>query len=1721
MSLRLLFRLSLLLWIPLFVILLFLPAGASENREESPPSVYFAPPAFEHLNCGTDHLLEHWPDEQVRRQEELEIAYQKWARERPDPVDRRAAEARFSPPPYELPIVFHILHNNGPENISDARILRSLDQLNASMANLAYYDQGTGVNTQIQFCLAQRSPENLPSNGITRQVTPLTELDADTEDITLKNLARWTTSAYVNVYVVREICGLGFGCGVAGYAYLPGAHGGPADGIVIEARWLGNGEANNSVLTHEVGHYLGLQHTFRGGCTNDDCLADGDLVCDTPPDNSTSPVPCSGSVNTCTTDTDSGFATDQPDMFINYMDYGFFNCYSAFTAGQSGRMSFFIDNTRASLLNSFGCQPPCPAPVIASLTGAPSGELLVGDAVNLISTSTGATSLNWFVNGNLEFSGPNFNFTFTAPGTYTITLVAASASPALCAADEQTITVEVVCPYTPDITSADQFPVEFTTVNYSTTADAPFYEWTVDGAVVSNQASVDYFFPGSGIYELCLRKGMGSCEQTACRTIFVTNVYQPCTGQTFAQNITVQLDEDDLGFQPFYSAIELDGADLALAGANSNAIYFAKVTAIGQPIWSRRIVFDDIFVPSGVTQQVENFHFYIDNAGNYLFFGSYGPELNGKNILVKYDPTNDQLVFARSFHLPTHFALHIDQQPGSSDYFLINRQTNTAATNWQLEFFTVDGNTGDFTGSNINQSWALPGTRALFTRDAQWYNGRLYTTSTMGTNNTVETGDATSVQAFDANGQLIWSRVMFEGLNGQRNLFADRLWVDEDGILSVSRQRDINGVASVQFFNKLDLNGAVEWQRAFFINQNERIVSVKRFQGGYLALLNFGATASPAASSIGLMLIDAQGDLIWSASYGDDYSPQFENSQHLLTAGEFIFLVGGRSTSSATTPTDNQSFLYRLNNAGSFQDECSTVEHLLIIPLNTQRPWQSIGLQSSNTSISAANDNFTLAPVNNQVNNTCNSPCFEICDNGIDDDFNGETDCEDAALANTCCCLSGPAPPALPADTSLCPGDSLLVAVSTLVGGSFSWSNGATDSVLVINTRGTYTLTIVDSCGRDTSASFTVTILPPTVPPDLGPDLTVCDNGVTTLDAGPGWESILWFDFTDARTATAFGAGDFWLRVTDSCGQVYTDTIAVTVEAATELDLGPADSSIVCGTDSITLSAPLGYDEYNWLPAGTLSCNDCPIVRVAVPPQGDSLTIFALGTTDNGCAAGDSIRIFSVPTPGQNITDSFCFETAYVFGDTSFTETGQYFLTDDCGTTDTLNLIELPQPPTLTAEISLCAGDSTLINGRWYRAPAVVTDTFTTTKGCDSLFVTNLTLFTPMTSPPELGADTVLCPGEVLRLDAGSGWDSIRWADGTSGMTTSTEIAGAFWLRVVDSCGIVFTDTLNVLIDSVPEINLGTADSSVVCGTDSITLTAPMGFVEYRWLPSESLSCNDCVNVRVAVPPPGDSITVSVVGITENDCAGGDSIRIFSTPALGQNISDSFCFETAYVFGDTSFTETGQYLLTDDCGTTDTLNLIELPQPPTLTAEVSLCAGDSTLINGRWYRAPAVVTDTFTTARGCDSLFVTNLALFTPATSPPELGTDTVLCPGDVLRLDAGSGWNSIRWADGTSGMTTSTEIAGAFWLRVVDSCGIVFTDTLNVLIGSVPEIDLGPADSSVVCGTDSITLTAPMGFAEYRWLPAGSLSCNDCPSVSVAVPPPGDSITVSVVGIT
>ncbi len=421
-----------------------------------------------------------------------------------------------------LPVVVHIVHNNGAENISDAQVIQGIQHLNQAFANTVPYDPADGVDCQIQFCLAKRDPAGNATTGITRDVSALTDMNMDTDDITVKNLNRWNPLCYINIWLVKDICGSG-GCGVAGYAYLPSAHGSSVDGIVMEARWFGSSSGNSVVQIHEMGHYLGLYHTFQGGCSNTNCLTDGDRVCDTPPDQTTASIPCNGTINSCSSDVNSGFSTDQNDLARDYMDYGNITCFSMFTQGQADRMNWHITNVRSSLLGCMSCNDPCPAPVVANYSN-PGPTVNAGTNFTFVNSSANATSYEWYVNGVLQSTAVNFTLSFATVGTYTIRLVAKSNN-LLCGPAEKTIVVNAVCPVTAAFTKSAVTVPCGTNINFTNTSTgATGYEWYVNGSLQATTTNFSYTNAVAGQYivKLIARNAGANCSKEFVDTVNFT-----------------------------------------------------------------------------------------------------------------------------------------------------------------------------------------------------------------------------------------------------------------------------------------------------------------------------------------------------------------------------------------------------------------------------------------------------------------------------------------------------------------------------------------------------------------------------------------------------------------------------------------------------------------------------------------------------------------------------------------------------------------------------------------------------------------------------------------------------------------------------------------------------------------------------------------------------------------------------------------------------------------------------------------------------------------------------------------------------------------------------------------------------------------------------------------------------------------------------------------------
>ena len=244
-----------------------------------------------------------------------------------------------------IPVHVIVVHRTGQAvgtgtNISDQRILSQIAALNLDFLR----KNADAVNTpsvfkvsggQIQFCLASVDPNGKATNGITRYAT---NQDFDNNEITIKRATHWDPKRYMNIWVAPNIDGLG-------YAYLPTPNSLPSadeDGVVILTEAFGGPNSGATApfnlgrsLTHESGHYLGLDHIWGDGCQVDDGISD---------------TPNQEQENYDCPSHPSPSCNNQGDMFMDYMDYVDDDCMNAFSTGQVTYMRSILGSSRAQLI---------------------------------------------------------------------------------------------------------------------------------------------------------------------------------------------------------------------------------------------------------------------------------------------------------------------------------------------------------------------------------------------------------------------------------------------------------------------------------------------------------------------------------------------------------------------------------------------------------------------------------------------------------------------------------------------------------------------------------------------------------------------------------------------------------------------------------------------------------------------------------------------------------------------------------------------------------------------------------------------------------------------------------------------------------------------------------------------------------------------------------------------------------------------------------------------------------------------------------------------------------------------------------------------------------------------------------------------------------------------------------------------------------------------------
>jgi len=334
-------------------------------------------------------------------------------------------------------------------------------------------------------------------------------------------------------------------------------------------------------------------------------------------------------------------------------------------------------------------------------------------------------------------------------------------------------------------------------------------------------------------------------------------------------------------------------------------------------------------------------------------------------------------------------------------------------------------------------------------------------------------------------------------------------------------------------------------------------------------------------------------------------------------------------------------------------------------------------------------------------------------------------------------------------DTSLCPGQSLLLDATT-IGSTYLWQDLSVAPTYNINQQGLYWVDVSTSCGVITD-SINVDF-GATASVDLGNDTVLCTGGSIQLDVTFPGASYLWQDNSTSATFNVTQAGQYWAEVTSSCG-VATDTIDVSFIAPQTVFLG--NDTTLCTGQSLLLDATTSNSTYSWqdnTTASTFNITGAGVFWVDVNTYcgliTDSLQVYFNITpfvdlgNDTSLCEGEPILL-----------DAFVLTATYQWQDNSTASTfspsnsGLYWVTAStpCGLDADSIQIEFIPPPTV-----------------------------------------------------DLGNDTTLCPGDLLTLDA-TGIDvTYLWQNGATSPTFFVDIDGYYTVQVTGDCGTA-TDQINVL----------------------------------------------------------------------------------------------------------------------------------------------------------------------------------------------------------------------------------------------------------------------------------------------------------------------------------
>ena len=589
---------------------------------------------------------------------------------------------------------------------------------------------------------------------------------------------------------------------------------------------------------------------------------------------------------------------------------------------------------------------------------------------------------------------------------------------------------------------------------------------------------------------------------------------------------------------------------------------------------------------------------------------------------------------------------------------------------------------------------------------------------------------------------------------------------------------------------------------------------------------------------------------------------------------------------------------------------------------------------------------------------------------------------------------------------------------------AYSWSTGAATQSINVTASDIYIVTVTDQNGCTGTTDANVVVFPPPAPAISG-DTDFCVGQNTILDGGSGYQAYSWNTGEGSAIITVDQSGTYSVTVTDSQGCTASATIAVTAfPLPNPVISGDLD---FCDGQSTTITVTTSFSSYNWLPSGNTQ-------SIEVEDAGNYSVIV---TDNNGCtgSTGVIVDVYNNPTPTISGDLTICPNQNTTLSITP-TFVGYTWSNNSNNATLTTNI-----PDTYSVEV-------------------------TDNNGCTG---STFAVVSPNTPPsPIIDGNTTICAGDNSIFDAGGGYDNYSWNDGSASQSINVDIAGTYTVTVTDSEGCTATDNITLVVNQPPAV--GTFNATPAnCGLNdgSLTFTNPdNATVTY----SVGTTYNPAQNAPAVSPINSLSNDFYTFQFSLNGCNSYITAEVPSTSVV----------PIPEVSPDVAICFTGNN------------------NNPTLTA--------SNGTNYQWYGPnnanaliPNATNSTYTptvtaagsyiyyvsnTVGGCESAKV-SVTLTINALPTPNISGTFSFCEGNSGNLDAGTGYDSYLWSDGSSTQSISPTASGTYSVTVTDNNGCSATDAQLATMNPVPEPNItGPL---TFCTGFNTTLQVGGGVS-YAW---------------------------------